>query len=1096
MKIHQVLLELLLVATLPISPVTIQAAGFRQPVPTRSTPEDQSLNLDVCEKLVREDWLRQWQSRENPDRPVTTSGDASGACDGVKDGKYGFHTGQEPNPWWQVDLGQTSTVARIVVFNRMDYAPGLHNADHIRILSSTDGRQWSLRHEQAGLHFGGISGAKPLEVSFPQPLETRFVRLQIPSPQPIFLHLDEVEVYGREGSNLALNRPADQSSLSPWSVNKKRPRSDSQRTFPIPEYLARGRRLAADLQQSGLDCQVHLKALDSVDKHYTQLGAKADVTALENLYLDLRQVIRRMALANPVLNFNRLLFVKRFTQETYPDVCLNHMPWVSRPGGDLAILDSSPGKPLFSALADFKETRNSQPEGNPSPTLRHLLHGALGPGHVHGMDLRFDASRIVFGFAMAKTSQPPDGWLDRSQSYRLRRTEEPIHIFEIGMDGQNLRQLTSSEWSDLDPTYAPNGDIVFVSERCGTSLQCNEYDKDETSCNLYVMKPDGSQIRRLSVNKDGDYLPHTLDDGTIAYTRWEYHERSWAYIQSIWTIRPDGTGADAVFKQHFVNPWALEETRSVPGSRQLVAVAAGHHTLPVGPIVLVDTMAGINNPQGMTIVTPNVKPPEGGMDGLPVPEGGVLDGGGFYSHPWPLSSKYFLVCYNYGKETDATGYGLYLIDVFGNKELLYRDPAVSCFMPVPLRPRARPPVFPDAFDPASEQATCVVSDARFGSEDLSRDQVRYLRISEPIGWPYDNTLGGQRYGEDHGYGGPDAERKNLLNWTPVRILGDVPVEADGSAHFKVPADTAVYFQLLDENRQELRRMRSFISFQPGEVRACVGCHESRPGTMHPAAKSAAANRSPSPPIPAPWGSLPVNFLRDIQPVLDQHCVSCHQGLKPAGNLDFSGGLTCIDPKIPGYGHNLAFETIIKSNLVSRSRVRDQDASITPPLAYGSHKSRLIACLSDKTHAGRVKLPREDRLRLTMWIDANAPYHDQFVNKRAGQKAYDLAADEGLLRQISEVHQRRCAPCHNTGDVSRLSWINLQKPAQSLFLSAPLAREAGGRGNCRTTVYASSQDADYRLLYDSLEAAVQKAWAYPRRDLASLAANPPKTALAE
>ena len=87
------------------------------------------------------------------------------------------------------------------------------------------------------------------------------------------------------------------------------------------------------------------------------------------------------------------------------------------------------------------------------------------------------------------------------------------------------------------------------------------------------------------MNKDGDYLPHTLDDGTIAYTRWEYHERSWAYIQSIWTVRPDGTGADAIFKQHFINPWALEDIRSIPGSEKLVAIAAGHHTLAVGPLV-------------------------------------------------------------------------------------------------------------------------------------------------------------------------------------------------------------------------------------------------------------------------------------------------------------------------------------------------------------------------------------------------------------------------------------------------------------------------------------------------------------------------------
>ncbi len=260
-------------------------------------------------------------------------------------------------------------------------------------------------------------------------------------------------------------------------------------------------------------------------------------------------------------------------------------------------------------------------------------------------------------------------------------------------------------WSDLDPTYLPNGEIAFVSERCGASLQCNEMDKDETSCNLYVMQPDGSRIRRLSVTKDGDYLPHCLDDGTIGYTRWEYEQRGWANIQSLWTVRPDGTGADARFKQHLNNPWALEDFRSIPGTNnsKLVAIAAGHHTLAAGPVVVITPSDGMNDPRAIRIVTPGVHPPEGGMSGSPVDEGGVADRGGFYMTPWPLSQKYFLASYSYSPaQTERAGYGIYLIDVFGSKELLYRDAGISCFVPIPLRPRPRPPVLADTTDPVDE----------------------------------------------------------------------------------------------------------------------------------------------------------------------------------------------------------------------------------------------------------------------------------------------------------------------------------------------------------------------------------------------------------
>jgi hypothetical protein len=1083
--------------------------GGLPPVPAASHPRDVSLDLPTFRHQVEEDWLKQAAAMAGGAAgPVSTESDARGGCDGVKNGKYAFHTAQEPNPWWQVDLGQVLPISRVVVFNRLDYAPGLHNADNLRFLTSDDGKSWTVRHENKGKHFGGISGGKPLEVRFTNEVRARFVRLQIPSAAPIFFHLDEVEVYGpgEPKENLALHRPANQSSICQWSTAKPSVSPDSALQYPTAAFIDHGRKLAADLQARGVDCAQGLRELDVEAQLLQMLPKEAPETARRALYLQTRWTVRRLMFANPVLDFDRLLFVKRFTQETYPDVCLNHMPWVSRPGGDLCILSAVPGQSLSATLASASATsslsstlsgplsKSSARKPKPavsSLVIGELLNRALGPGHVHGMDLWWDGSRVVFGYARAQSDTPPEGWLNRSRSYYFRRTVEPIHLFEMGIDGRNLRQLTSGEWSDLDPTYAPNGDIVFVSERCGTSLQCNEYDKDETSCNLYVMKPDGSGIRRLSANKDGDYLPHTFDDGSIGYLRWEYHERSWAFIQSIWTIHPDGTCADAVFKQHFVNPWSLEDARSIPDSKKLVCIAAGHHTLAAGPVMVVDPSLGINEPKGMRIVTPDVKPPEGGMDGAPVAEGGTHDGGGLYSTPWALSEKCFLVSYTYSnKETDAKGYGLYLIDVFGNKELVYRDTDISCFIPVPLRARPRPPIFPDLVDLSKDRATCVLSDVSFGSEELA-GRIRYLRIAEPIGWPYDNALGGQRYGEK----GP-----HLINWTPIHILGDVPVERDGSAHFEVPADKAVYFQLLDENRMELRRMRSFISFQPGERRACAGCHETRGVPPRPSPPPLAASLPPHALIPPPWGTRPVSFLRDIQPILDRHCVDCHGGLKPAGGLDFCGGLTDWSREfekswglVPGYGFNRAFETINRAHLVAAAEPNLQDASITPPLAYGANQSKLLKAIDGEAHRKRVQLSADERLRLTMWMDANAPYHDRFVNKRTSEKAYDLASDKELAGKIAAVHARRCASCHKAGEVDRTDWIDLRQPERTLFLRAPLVKSAGGTQTCKGAVYQNTSDPDYQALRELVAAAVKKAWAAPRRDLQAVVENQKLTA---
>jgi len=310
----------------------------------------------------------------------------------------------------------------------------------------------------------------------------------------------------------------------------------------------------------------------------------------------------------------------------------------------------------------------------------------------------------------------------------------------------------------------------------------------------------------------------------------------------------------------------------------------------------------------------------------------------------------------------------------------------------------------------------------------------------------------------------------------------------------VPADTAVYFQLLDENRMELRRMRSFISFQPGESRACVGCHESRTVAplQRPRPNTLALARQPSDYILPPWGDRPVSFLRDVQPIFDRHCVSCHSGLEAAGGLDFFGGLTDwsrsverIWGLVPGYGFNRAFETITGKKLVSASEPNLQDATITPPLAYGSHNSKLIACLGDGDHREQVRLNADERLRLAMWIDANAPYHDRFVNKRAATPAYDLAADRSLHDALTAQHARLCVRCHKPADVSRLDWIDIHNVRRSLFLTAPLAKAAGGTAKCSASVYQNTQNADYQAVLKLVTASVAKAWSSPRRDLQSL-----------
>jgi len=226
--------------------------------------------------------------------------------------------------------------------------------------------------------------------------------------------------------------------------------------------------------------------------------------------------------------------------------------------------------------------------------------------------------------------------------------------------------------------------------------------------------------------------------------------------------------------------------------------------------------------------------------------------------------------------------------------------------------------------------------------------------------------------------------------------------------------------------------------------------------------------------------VPISFLRDVQPIFDRHCVGCHAGLKPAAGLDFSAGLTSRG----GRTRNVAYDTIFAEKLVARSNVHE-DARVTAPLAFGSHRSRLVEVLREGACGRRATLGEEEWLRLVIWIDANGPYHDGFIDKRPETPPYDLPADGELKAKIAAVHARRCGSCHQPAEVSRLEWIDIHRPGESLFLTAPLAKSSGGSGRCTPPVYRSADEPDYQAVLRWVEAAVVKTWERPRRDLRAL-----------
>jgi len=723
------------------------------------------------------------------------------------------------------------------------------------------------------------------------------------------------------------------------------------------------------------------------------------------------------------LDFSALLFVKREafdSEQPYMDA--HHL--LNRPGG--AIYRLSPVRP----------------DGAVTPVV-----DTLGEGIYRDLCLHWDADRFLFAFGNGS-----DNW-DGSQSY---------HIYEAWVDGGGLRQLTSGPKNDCEPVYLPNGQLGFTSDRSEHFVMCGG---PRHASNLFVMGQDGSGLRQLSFNVYNDFNPSVLPDGRLIYSRWEYNERSVTSLHHPFTLRPDGTMMAPYYGNATIRPNVVMFPRAVPGSRKVMALFTAHHGQTHGPIGLIDVGRGVDGPEPLTVLTPNV----------PITGEKALDSQyGWYSDPMPLSETTYLCSFTPTVVPWVErSWALYVGDQHGNLALVYRDPTISCAEPVPVVARPRPHVLPPAgekSDAADGEATLVVVDVTRGLTGVPRDAPRFLRIVEDL--PREGV-----------HPGGVILTSGTSIYTVKRIWGTVPLEADGSAHFTVPANRNVYFEVLDGDQREIQRMRSVVCLKPREVRGCVGCHEPRT-TAPPNGPTRAFLRAPSRPVPPPWGTQIVSFLRDVQPVLNARCVQCHTHDRFGSQVILTDDLTdrfCV-----------AYEELLPYLKVANAMRWDnpEDVYGRPPYTYGSKVSPLMQVLEKGHHD--VRLTEEETQRLVNWIDANGVYYDRYESAYGDQRSIFSGP---AAKAIREVCQRRCATCHGESDGRYGTWwlsLNRRDVKLSRALQAPLARAAGGWGSCEQAVFASADDPDYGALLGALTALRDQLAKRPREDLLSLAGTPAET----
>ncbi len=610
-------------------------------------------------------------------------------------------------------------------------------------------------------------------------------------------------------------------------------------------------------------------------------------------------------------------------------------------------------------------------------------------GVIRDPDVSYDGKRILFAWKKS----------DRGDDY---------HLYEMDIATRKIRQLTSGAGvADYEGCYLPNGDIVFSSTRCIQAVDCWF---TEVS-NLYICDKDGKYIRRLGFDQVHTNYPQVLDDGRVIYTRWDYNDRGQLFPQPLFQMNMDGTGQTEFYGNNSWFPTTIMHARGIPGTQKVVALISGHHCRQRGKLGIIDVTKGRQEAAGVQLIAPVRETRPDRVDSYG-------QGGDQFQYPYPINEREFIVGFaplegdprgnrepkdrsrdfqsaNWF-EYDYPHFGIYYMDIDGNRELLAIDAEVSCNQPVLVMTRPVLRVRASQVDYRKPTGSYYVQNVYYGPglEGVPPGTVRKLRVVAIEYRPA--AMGGN---DNQGPAGSAmvstcVSTKNGT-WDVKKVLGEADVYADGSAFFEVPARTPVYFQLLDATNQVVQTMRTWSTLMPGENASCIGCHEDkssvppsgyRPGTL--AMKAGVQKLKPF------YGAeRGFSFVKEIQPILDKNCIRCHSDRDMAKAV-ISGRSVNRDkeqvvPADPGKSFSLLGATadtgggrrwsdaylVLTQNGKPNDIVRWLNVQSVPPMIppymAGSAKSRLLTMLREGHK--QVKLSQEELDKIACWIDLLVPY---------------------------------------------------------------------------------------------------------------------------
>ena len=597
----------------------------------------------------------------------------------------------------------------------------------------------------------------------------------------------------------------------------------------------------------------------------------------------------------------------------------------------------------------------------PYGTVRRLLKEREGT--IRNPDVSYDGKRILFAWKKS----------DREDDY---------HLYEMTVESGEIRQLTRGlGQADYEGVYLPDGDIVFSSTRCVQIVDCNWVEVS----NLFTMNGEGRHMRRLGYDQVHTIFPTVTDDGRVLYTRWDYNDRAQIYTQPLFQMNGDGTNQREFYGGNSWFPTNLVHARKIPGSREVVTIVTGHHTPAHGKLGIIDPARGRQEAQGIELIAPSreAEPIRVDMYGL---------GGDQFQYPYPLDEDRFLVTLALPTPDGRLGrFNIYLVDRSGRRELLVEGAesgeGIGCRQIVPLAPRPTGHVRPSLVDYRQETGTVFMQNICEGPglEGVPPGTIDRLRV---VGLEY--RAAGVGHAQQEGEGGfADVSSPIAVgngSWDVKVVFGSAKVHADGSAFFKVPALKPVYFQALDRDGFAVQTMRSWTTLMPGETQSCVGCHEDKNSTSRTEyGRALALDGGPQELTPFYGPPRGFSYTQEVQPILDRHCVDCHDGRDDVP-LCLTGEQVRLDEMKRMVSRSYLELTHTKNErgdchhpLVNWIDSMSGPAML-PPNHRGSTTSGLMKLLKEE-HEG-VSLSAEELEKIACWIDLLVPYCGDYLEHNA------------------------------------------------------------------------------------------------------------------